>query len=325
MPKLKTYGVITEDEYRQAEQEGRFLIADTVTCSYCDQPVTVDTDTQYLYCPQHYQLALTMYWYPGYPAVPMDAPRYKEMHFFLSQLERNLPLFDRTQPEYLAREKGCPFCDRYLTPVDPRIEAQRDASLLNQSMFCPECGVSFLIEVIERPSIGKNVLRLRFRVDAKHLPQGLDAQVRHQKASIPSTAEDNSDGIATSDRVVTDALRTPSDRILSDPVRENQDVNQPPNQPVNQPHAVDSQNPSDGRATWHSAAPVSENPNARKDIQGQIEAYLSDAEEHTAQTAEMIKAIGCSPQGFNVEKEKLIEAGKIRKVKRGVYQLINHT
>lgn len=85
----------------------------------------------------------------------------------------------------------------------------------------------------------------------------------------------------------------------------------PDNQPPNQTHASDFETP--------------EHPNAHKDIAGQIEAYLSDAPNNTATTAEMIKAIGCSPQGFNVEKEKLIEAGKIKKVKRGVYQLINHT
>jgi len=87
--------------------------------------------------------------------------------------------------------------------------------------------------------------------------------------------------------------------------------NQTPNQPINQPQARDSQIPLP--------------PNAHTDIAGQIVEYLTDAPNHTATTAEMIAAFGCSPQGFNVEKEKLIEAGKISKLKRGVYQLINHT
>ena len=293
MPKLKTYGVITEEELKQAEREGAFLIADTVTCSYCDNPVSVSENPEYLYCPQHYQLALSMYWYPGYPAVPMDAPRYKQMHFRLSQLERNQPLFDRRQPEYLATEKGCPFCERYLTPVNTRREGERDVSLLNQKMFCPECGVSFLIEVVERPSIGQNVLRLRFRVDAKHLPQAIDAQVRKpQKASIPSTAEDNENQV-------------------------NQPLNQPPNQPLNQPP-----NPSQTHA---SETEVSEDhPNRHTDIAGQIVEYLSDAPDNTAKTGEMIAAFNCTTQGFNKAVKKLIAQGQIRKVKRGVYELIYH-
>ena len=320
MPKLQTQGVITEEELKQAERDGKFLIADNVTCSYCDQPVTVDTDPQYLYCPQHFQLALTMYWYPGYPAVPMDAPRYKEMHFFLAQLERNQPLFDRRQPEYLATEKGCPFCDRYMSAVDTRREGERDVSLLNQKMFCPDCGVSFLIEVVERPSIGQNVLRLRFRVDAKHLPQAIDAQVRKpQKASIASTAEDNSDGIATSDRVVTDAVRTPSDRILSDPVRENQDVNQPLNQPLNQP----PNQPPNPSQTHASETETDELPNRHKDVEAQIVAFLTDAPQNTAETRQMIHACDCTPESFNQARKRLQKHGKIRKVKRGVYQLIN--
>ena len=68
-----------------------------------------------------------------------------------------------------------------------------------------------------------------------------------------------------------------------------------------------------------------EPPNRHIDIQGQILAYLAGAPDNTAGTAEMRTAIGCSPQGFNVEKDKLIEHGQIRQIKRGLYQLINHT
>ena len=168
MPKLKTYGVITEDEYKQ----GNFLIASNVTCSYCDQPVSVSENPEYLYCPQHYQLALSMVMYPGYPAIPRDTPRYKEMHFFFSQLARNLPLFDRQKPEYLVREKGCPFCDRYLLPVDPRRDGQIDTSLLNQTLFCPDCGVAFLIEVIAPTGRQDEGLQMHFTPDTDaHTPQ----------------------------------------------------------------------------------------------------------------------------------------------------------
>ena len=293
MPKLKTYGVITEDEYRQAEQDGRFLIADTVACKYCEKPVRVDTDPQYFYCPQHYQLALTMYWYPGYPAVPMDAPRYRQMDFLLSALERNQPLFDRRQPEYIAREKGCPFCDRYLTPVDPNIETQRDASLLNQKMFCSDCGVSFRIEVID--VIG--VLQIHFTPDAASV-RHITAESEHSQTQHTATGTDadndvehDSDGIAT--------------RILSDPVSENQNENQP----LNQPHAFDSQSP--------------EHHNAHRDVKGQVEAYLT--EHHIATTPKLLAVCNCSREALNQALHKLIHTQQIRKVKRGVYELINHT
>lgn len=158
MSKLKTYGIITEEEYRQAERNGKLLITENAVCSYCHGPVEVH-DNSYLYCRQHSQLALRIMAYPGYPSVPKEVPRYKQMHFFFSKLERNRTLFDRQQPEYIAREKGCPFCDRYLSHG----QTGRDASLLNHPLFCPDCGVSFLIEVIERRVDDKNRLQLRFK------------------------------------------------------------------------------------------------------------------------------------------------------------------
>lgn len=87
-----------------------------------------------------------------------------------------------------------------------------------------------------------------------------------------------------------------------------QTVNQPQNQP-NLTHAFDNI--------------PDENPNRHTDVKGQIVAYLTDAPENTAGTREMTTAIGCSPQGFKKAKDKLIEHGQIRQIKRGVYQLIN--
>ena len=323
MPKLKTYGVITEEELNQAEREGTFLITDTVTCSYCDQPVRVDTNTQYLYCPQHHPLALSMYWYPGYPAVPYDAPRYKEMHFFLTQLERNRPLFDRQQPEYIAREKGCPFCDRYLTPVDATLEEQRDASLLNQRMSCSECGVSFLIEVID--VIG--VLQIRFTHDARSLrkdteqtPNNVELQTRHEGAE---------NGVSDNDveHSHDDATETETDEKKQNLPR-SQTQNPPQNPPVNplgnRPDSIDASGAFPTQNQPHAIETIAdEHPNAHTDIAGQIVEYLSDAENYTARTGEMRTAIGCVPEGFNKARIKLLKEGRIREVKRGVYQLIH--
>lgn len=66
---------------------------------------------------------------------------------------------------------------------------------------------------------------------------------------------------------------------------------------------------------------ISEHPNAHTDIAAQIVAYLTDAPNHTATTAEMRLAIGCTTEGFNKAVKKLITLGKIRKIKRGVYAL----
>lgn len=335
MPKLETYGVITPEEYQQAERAGRFLIAENVTCSYCDQPVTVETDTQYLYCRTHRQLALTMYWYPGYPAVPMDAPRYKEMHFFLAQLERNLPLFDRQTPEYLAREKGCPFCDRYLTPVDPRSEGERDFSLLNQPMSCPECGVAFLISVSTRTLWNQEVLSLRFTLQDKDRQKILAAETTQKPKGPGDTDSQNPDRHTTLPQQTTtqpkgpvatdsqnEAPETDPDTIPADPVGEcdfSDLLPTPPNHENTPPEQTQT------TPQTHVATPTRpEHKNAHTDIAGQIVEYLSDAPMNTAETREMRTAIGCVPEGFNKAVKKLIETGKISKLKRGVYQLIHH-
>ena len=73
------------------------------------------------------------------------------------------------------------------------------------------------------------------------------------------------------------------------------------------------------------AAPVIAPPsNAKKDVEGQMLKYLTHAPRNTATTAEMRNAFGCSRQGLKDAADNLIEAGKIRRLKRGVYEFINH-
>lgn len=221
------------------------------------------------------------------------------MHFFFSQLARNQPLFDHRQPEYIATEKGCPFCDRYLLPVDPRREGERDASLLNQKMFCADCGVSFLIEVIARTVDGKQRLKMRFTPDTEKLST---AEAEHSQRQHDTTKT-----------------------VANDEKPQKLPRSQPPNHNENQP--------SDGRDIVHKVPPVRnasdvpaeipEHPNRHTDIAGQIVEYLT--EHKTGKTAEMIAAFNCTTQGFNKARKKLIAQGQIRKVKRGVYQLIHHT
>ena len=112
MSKLKTKGVITQHEYKQAEEANKFSITDKLICSYCAQPVTLIINryaNHYVNCTQHPYLKLTM------TTPPVDPqPPYKQMHFSLSRLERNRPFSNNEKSAYIALEKGCPFCDRYM-------------------------------------------------------------------------------------------------------------------------------------------------------------------------------------------------------------------
>lgn len=100
---------------------------------------------------------------------------------------------------------------------------------------------------------------------------------------------------------------TPEIPIRQTDTADNNDTS-PLNQPPTQPNAIDE---------------IPEHPNAHTDIAGQIVAYLTDAPNHTAKTGEMIDAFDCTTEGFNKAVKKLIKEGRIRKIKRGTYQLIH--
>lgn len=103
-------------------------------------------------------------------------------------------------------------------------------------------------------------------------------------------------------------LTLPTDAPETDTAdnNETQPLNQPLNPPQHQPNAIDE---------------IPEHPNAHTDIAGQIVAYLTDAENHTATAGEMKAAFDCSPEGFNKAIKTL--AGRVERIKRGTYQLIN--
>ena len=62
----------------------------------------------------------------------------------------------------------------------------------------------------------------------------------------------------------------------------------------------------------------------KKPVADQILKYLAE-NGGLGSTGKMIQAIGCSRQGFNMNRDKLIEEGKIKQVAHGIYQLINST
>ena len=69
--------------------------------------------------------------------------------------------------------------------------------------------------------------------------------------------------------------------------------------------------------------PIPDRPsNRHKDVAGQILDYLSENGD-IGKTPKMKEALDCSPQSFKEAIDKLIETRRIRKVVRGVYELIH--
>ena len=79
----------------------------------------------------------------------------------------------------------------------------------------------------------------------------------------------------------------------------------------NQPQAIDVPIPAS-------------HPNARKDVARQIIEYLTE-HQNTATTSQLLDTCQCSREALNKALQKLIKAGTIEKVKRGVYVLINRS
>lgn len=166
MAKPQTPGVITLQEFQRAEKEGKFIISHKVVCAYCTKTVAINgNDKKFLYCPHHNYLKLSVETAPDYPAVPQE-DHYKEMNFRLYRLYRS-QTSDNEPRKYVARGKGCPFCDKYMIRVDYDWGERFDASLLNQRVLCADCEVHFHIKVFER----KKWLEMRFVPEEKYLPE----------------------------------------------------------------------------------------------------------------------------------------------------------
>ena len=148
MAKLKTPGVITPEEYQQAELAGTLTIAKEIVCSYCQNPVEIQDPLQF-YCKQHRWLELRMFDNPGYPAVVNE--HYGTMMFFFDVIPK-IPL--EAHRRLLAAYKGCPFCNRNLSAKE------RNVDIVQEPLFCHQCRVWLRIGVVEQ--------RLRFLPDAKH-------------------------------------------------------------------------------------------------------------------------------------------------------------
>ena len=148
MAKLKTQGVITPEEYQQAELAGTLTIAKEIVCSYCQDPVEIQDPLQF-HCQRHGRLELRMYDNPGYPAVVNEY--YGTMMFFFDVIPK-IPL--EAHRRLLAQYKGCPFCNRNLSTKE------RNVDIIQQPLSCDQCRVSFRIGVVEQ--------KMRFQPESKH-------------------------------------------------------------------------------------------------------------------------------------------------------------
>ena len=159
MEKLQRFGVITPHEYKQAEQAGRFLITDSVVCSYCQALVEIGEDFRF-YCQRHRELELRTYDNPGYPAIENET--HGTMMFFFER--ENVELLSISEPRsgLLAEYKGCPFCNRNLSGT------LRNTEVAEQSWWCDECGVAFAIKFI-RSACPPNTYEMRFQPEVKYL------------------------------------------------------------------------------------------------------------------------------------------------------------
>ena len=148
MAKLKTPGVITPEEYQQAELADTLTIAKEIVCSYCQDPVEIQDPLQF-HCQRHGRLELRMYDNPGYPAVVNEY--YGTMMFYFDVI-REMPL--EAHRRLLAQYKGCPFCNRNLSTKE------RNVDIVQQSLSCDQCRVSFRIGIVEQ--------KMRFQPESKH-------------------------------------------------------------------------------------------------------------------------------------------------------------
>lgn len=162
-------------------------------------------------------------------------------------------------------------------------------------MQCLSCGQTLLTD-----ETCTNTCRIQTYIRVQHLDGELYIKRAANKPHVPRDTE-----IPMRQTLPTDAPETHT--------ADNNDtlpLNQPLNLPQHQPNAIDE---------------IPEPKNAHTDIAGQIVAYLTKAENHTATAGEMKAAFDCTPGGFNKAVIKLQNAGRIRKVKRGVYALRDHT
>ena len=180
MAKLQRFGVITPHEYKQAEQAGRFLITDSVICSYCQAPVEIGADLQF-HCQRHRELELRTYDNPGYPAIENET--HGTMMFFFERENVELLSISTEHRGILASYKGCPFCDRNLSGT------LRNAEVAEQSWWCDECGVAFFIEFIRRVSLHGNTYEMRFQPEVKYLVGEAPA---HDETELGITSDSNS-------------------------------------------------------------------------------------------------------------------------------------
>lgn len=254
---IKTRGVITIEEYKQAEAEAKFTIAKTIHCCYCQETVKINprTNETLLICPQHGTMRLEVE-NTEYRATSISQPTRGTMSFYLHRL--NGRLFDE-EATLLAENKGCPFCQWNLQPGITHIgEIRLKNQLLNDPLYCHGCDISFL--VIARQGA------LRFQPKAKHLQNALETKQYQTHLEDDWYQTDNAPDTNTADTVEVSGFPTPTETAISVVENDSETKSSLP-APANQKKNTREQIL---RVLHRNASPMQ-----RKDIQAQVDGKVS--------------------------------------------------
>ena len=119
----------------------KHLIADNVTCAYCDTVPRLD-HRKHFHCSQHGELELGMKDNPGYPAVVNET--HASMYFFFSRVKTNTDFGRDQSTTRIAAGVGCPYCTQNLS------KTRRNAPLMDQQLRCNQCRKHFGIEFVRQ-------------------------------------------------------------------------------------------------------------------------------------------------------------------------------
>lgn len=295
MEGLQTQGIITAEEYQRADRAGRFTITDAIFCSYCQAPVEVRDPLQF-HCGAHGRLQLRMYSNPGYPMLENET--HGTMMFHFSTRPPSSVDTDGIQTHPIAEYKGCPFCNRNLSPAPERnssrivllrYDNQRPNDLMEKRLSCDVCLVDFRIQLITHQSHLMTQHQLRLEPEPGHL----DFAVSHVALATHS--------------LVSDAQQqTDTDRQEHTEVPDTQ-----------QQTDADTQEHIETSDAQHLLP--SRHASQHTGVKGQIWDYFIEQDITVAKTEDLLKAIGCSRVSLNNALGKLIDDGKIRRIQKGYY------
>ena len=134
MVRIKTPGIITFSEYRQAKIASQFTIAEAIVCCYCQEPVEINRcgNENLLDCEQHGTMRLEV----------------SDYTFYLHRI--NGRLLDKNYSPFevhnLVEHQGCPFCRGCLKMGDTHTyETHPENQVFRYPLDCSQCEISFYV------------------------------------------------------------------------------------------------------------------------------------------------------------------------------------